>query len=794
MDEESLPRVYVGVMLVSASALMLQITLTRVFSITQYHHFAFMVVSIAFLGFAASGTFLSIKSSLIEEETGRYLAELSMLYSASVILSFILTQEIPFDPYMVVWDRNQLVNLMLYYMLLAVPFFISGLVVGLVIARIPRRVGEVYFYNMAGSGLGSIVVVYLAFHLAIDDLTVVVSLTGLLAALVFPGKKGWNRIRVAAVLLLITLLLVQPFLEVKISPYKSLSRLLSIPGAKIIGTEWNPHSRVDLIESRGVRYLPGLSLVYAGAIPKQYGLTLDGGSPNAVTFYDGNISHLEYLSYMPSSLGYVLGERDRVLLINPRGGLGVLTALYHNSSLIKAVESNPSVIKLTAESNISGGIYHHERVDVEVENARSFIKRSPQKYDLIVLSVTNDVLSSSTGLYSLSEDYLHTVQAFKDYINHLSGDGILLVTRWLQYPPRELPRTVSIAVTALESDGVETPGNHMALLRGYSFFTLLVKKKPFTSEEADAVREFASKRFFDVVHLPDVSLKEVNRFNRLPKPVYHEITESILEKEERKRIYSEYLFDVSPSTDDKPFYSSFFRLDKILPLYRSMGEKWEPFFEGGFLSLFVLLQGSILTLLLVLMPQLYYRRITLQVDKKAMILYFFLTGLGYMFMEISLIQRFILFLGQPFYSISFIAASLLISSGLGSLFSSRLDTKKLGIILFIIPFLLLTYLGVLSMVFNAFLGDTLLTRAVISFILLFPLGFVLGMPFPLAVRIADRINKRLVPWGWCSNLSASVLSPVLAATIALYWGFTSVFVLAAISYLACLLLVRYSVS
>ncbi|OYT54756.1 MAG: hypothetical protein B6U72_01425 [Candidatus Altiarchaeales archaeon ex4484_2] len=791
MAKESLPRVYVGVMFVSASALMLQIALTRVFSISQYHHFAFMVVSIAFLGFAASGTFLSIKSSLIEGETGRYLAELSLLYSVSAILSFILTQQIPFDPHMVTWDRNQLIYLLLYYMLLAVPFFISGLVIGLVIARIPKRVGEVYFYNMAGSGLGSIVVVYLAFHLAVENLIVAASLTGLLAAMVFP--RGGNRIRAAAVFFLIAFLVAQPFLEVKVSSYKSLNRLLNSPGAKIIGTEWNPHSRVDLIKSKGVRYLPGLSLAYAGAIPEQYGLTLDGGSPNAITFYDGNISQVKYLSYMSSSLGYILGERDRVLLINPRGGLGVLTALYYNSSRIDAVESNPSVIKLTMESNISGGIYNHERVDVEVENSRSFIRRSPQKYDLIVLAVTDDVLASSTGLYSLSEDYLHTVQAFKEYFTHLSGDGILLVTRWLQYPPRELPRTVSIAVTALESDGVDNPGNHMALLRGYSFFTLLVKKKPFTIEEADAVREFASNRFFDIVHLPNVTMKEVNRFNRFPNPVYYEMTESILEKEERQSIYSEYLFDVSPSTDDKPFYSSFFRLDKILPLYRSMGEKWEPFFEGGFLSLFVLLQGSILTLVLVLLPQLYYQRITLQVEKKTLILYFFLIGLGYMFMEISLIQRFILFLGQPFYSISIIIASLLISSGLGSLFSSRLDTRKLGTILFIIPLLLLTYHGVLSTVFNAFLGDILLTRVFISFILLFPLGFVLGMPFPLAVRIADKINKRLVPWGWCSNLSASVLGPVLAATIALYFGFTSVFMLAAISYLACLLLVRYSV-
>ncbi len=781
--------IYLGIFLISISSLLLQITLTRVFSISQYYHFAFMVVSIAFLGFGASGTFLAIKKSLLEKDISKLLTVVAFLYAVSIPVSFLITQRIPFDPYRVTWDTNQLLYIGLYYLLLSTPFFLSGLCIGLVMVKMVERVDRIYFFNLLGSGLGALLIVGLSLIYTGPAVIVSASLLGLLSSVSF--SIGCSK-RIPAILILTTIVAVFSMsgtcgcLDITISPYKALSRELNYPNATIVATEWNPTSRVDVISSKGIRYAPGLSTEYRGVLPPQLGVTIDGNSLNAITEFHGNLTEIRFVDYTPPSAPYKLKGKEKVLVINPRGGFDVLVAIYNNASAIDVAEVNPAFISLGNKfRNFSGDIYNEDRVRVEIEEGRGFIRNSGDRYHLIVISLTDDLMTSSTGLYGMSEDYIFTVEAFEDYYTHLEDKGVLSVTRWLQYPPKEAPRVVSLAVAALENQGVMHPEKHIIVVRSLFTSTLLLQRGEFTGEEINIIKDYCRERRFDLVYYPGISDSEVNIYNRFPEPIHHQLISGVI-LGDRDRVYSEYLFDISPTHDDRPFFFNFFRIDKFIPLYESMGKKWEPFFEGGFLSLVVFIQALVLTTLLIVLPLYSHRKIRGRVAGKPLLLYFFFLGIGYMFIEISMIQKFILFLGHPLYSISIVITSLLISSGFGSLASGRLKTRYLKKVIPILSTVTFLYIIILPSVFHFFLGQSIWVKGFMSFILLILPGFLMGVPFPTGMRVTERFNRELIPWAWCSNLCSSVLGSIIAAIIALYLGFSFVLLMACVVYLIAL--------
>ena len=407
--------IYFGIFLISISSLLLQITLTRVFSISQYYHFAFMVVSIAFLGLGASGTFLAIKKSLLEKNLSKLLTVVAFLYAVSIPVSFLITQRIPFDPYRVTWDTNQLLYIGLYYTLLSTPFFLSGLCIGLVMVKMVERVDRIYFFNLLGSGLGALLIVGLSLIYTGPAVIVSASLLGLLSSVSF--SIGCSK-RIPAVLILTTIVAVfsMPYvgggLDISISPYKALSRELNYPNATIIATEWNPTSRVDVISSKGIRYAPGLSTEYRGVLPSQLGVTIDGNSLNAITEFRGNLTEIRFIDYTPSSAPYKLKGKEKVLVINPRGGFDVLVAIYNNASAIDVAEVNPAFISLVNKfRNFSGDIYNDDRVRVEIEEGRSFIRNSGDMYHLIVISL-RQIMGGNGTFFASTHDitYLEMVR------------------------------------------------------------------------------------------------------------------------------------------------------------------------------------------------------------------------------------------------------------------------------------------------------------------------------------------------------------------------------------------------
>lgn len=768
---------YIGIFLISVATLLLEIALTRIFSVSQWYHFAFMIVSIAFLGYGASGTFLSLRRSLLDD-INRLLVISSSLFSLSCLLSFIITQRISFDPFRITWDHNQILYITLYYLVLAIPFFLSGICVGAVFAKIPQKIDKLYFFNLTGSGLGCLLVILLFSFFNASEVIAATFLLGMLSVLSFSStKRGFIFAVMGIVIFLILLPIIYPFLEVNISPYKALNIALSYKDAQLLSTEWNSFSRVDMVKSGAVRYAPGLSYTFRGRLPSQVGVTIDGNSLQGITEYN-SLSELEFIDYLPTSLPYRLQNKSRVLIINPGGGLDVLTALYQNASSIQVVEMNPLIVNSV---NRRSDLYRNERVRIAIDDGRSFVRMSDERYDIISLSLGGDVITSSTGLYSLSENYLLTTDAFQDYYEHLSEHGILSITRWLQNPPRGDIRVVSLFASAMEKEGIDNYEQNIAVIRTYVTLTVLIKKDGFTEDEIREIKRFCEDRKFDLVYIPGIKESEVNIYNRFPEPLYYKLTRGILF--DKDRVYKEYLFDISPVDDEKPFFFNYFRWDKLIPLYESMGRKWEPFFEGGFLAVMILIQAIILSVVLILLPVYSFQRIKRISDKFKIIGYFFLLGMGYMLIEIPLIQKFILFLGQPVYAISIVIFSLLLFSGTGSLISERLKIKKLRHILIALFGMILFYSLTLSIFFHSFLSYNLLSRILISFLVLSPIGTLMGMPFPLGIRA---ISKELIPWAFCSNACASVIASVLAVVIAISLGFSTVLILAAVSYLVAL--------
>jgi len=808
---------YLGVFLLSMASLAFEITLTRVFSLAQWYHFAFMTVSIALLGLGASGSFLALFPSLAESDVKagprvRPHAILAALFALSIVASYLTINYSPFDSYRIAWERRQLLYLAIYYLSLALPFFFSGLIVGALLAAQPARASTIYASNLAGSALGCLAAVAALPFLGGAGTVMLSALVGWLAVAAFTwqrrspitGHRSMITASIAYLMVLIVLLaftLSPPgFLDIRLSPYKGLSYALQYPGAEIVSSRWNAFSRIDVVRSGGIHSAPGLSLAYLGSPPSQLGLFTDGENLSPITAAAWDEAKLrEFIGYLPTSLPYRLLPEAEVLIIEPKGGLDVLTALENGAASVLAVESNPLVVEAVRDAfqDLTGRIYQDARVRVVTEEGRSHVRRMGQKYDLIQLSLADSYQPVTSGAYSLSENYLYTQEAFADYLAHLNEGGLLAVSRWLQLPPSEELRVGALAVAALERTGVTHPEKRLVVIRSMRTALLLVKNGEFSAEEIETVRGFCDEGKFDLIYYPGIQPAEANRYNVLPEPTYYRAFQDLLSAEDRARFYADYSFDVSPPSDDRPFFFHFFKWSQTPAILQTFGKTWQPFGGSGYFVLVALLILALLaSAVLILLPLLFQRKLptaplsgdkkgetsevwTPQTERRRVFLYFALLGLGYLFVEIPLMQRFILFLGHPIYAFATTLFALLLFSGLGSMTVPRLSLLKMLILLSVA---ILLYPLFLPHLFQLLLGQGFALRLLTAVLSLAPLGFLMGIPFPGGIALLDRLAPELIPWAWGINGCLSVLASILSTMLAISFGFSWVLVGASLAY------------
>ncbi|MBI3583662.1 MAG: hypothetical protein HY096_06895 [Nitrospinae bacterium] len=792
---------YLGIYLTSFSTLLFEITLTRVFSVAQWYHFAFMVVSMALLGYSASGTFLMLFPSIFKKDTYSVLSNCALLFAISSPLSYIITNRIAFDPVKIAWDPIQLIYILIYYILFSIPFFFSGMTISIAISRFSNIVHRIYFSDLIGAGSGCLLALLIFSLTDASNSVIISSISGIFASTIFslhPSsyKKNSFPYRLILIVIPISIIIISPpFMEIAISPYKGLQTALRHPDAEIIKTEWDSISRVDVIKSGAVRFAPGLSLKFQGELPEQIGLTVDGGSLNAITKFSGNKDEIRFIDYLPSVIPYYLTNPDNVLIFDPRGGLDILSAIYHGAKNIESVEFYPLLTGIVKNDyrEFSGGIYDKEKIGIKSGDGRTFIRQSKNRYDIIQISPGDAFASSSTGIYGLTEDYRFTVEAFKDYIEHLDENGILTITLYLLPPPRHELKIISTAVKALEEMGVSSPEKHIAIIRTWGTITIIIKRSGIVSSDIDKIKSFCKERHFDTDYYPYIKREETNIYNRFKEPLYFNFISKIINPNERDSFFKNYIFDITPVTDERPFFHHFFKWDAIKETYKIFGGKWQPFLEGGYLIPVVFIQSLFVSIAFIILPLFFSREVSLKNFKTAdisFLIYFLLIGIGFMFAEISMIQKFILFLGHPVYSISTVLFTLLISSGVGSRFSGKFSNgqdggvkiRKFKLYLLILCGLIIIYAILLPYIFNKILLEGIIWRQLISFAFLFPLGFFMGMPFPTGIKLLERYNAGIIPWAWCINGCSSVVSSVLVILIALSFGFKITLILSAVAY------------
>ena len=784
-------RLGLSLLFLSAAGLTFEINLTRLFSVSQFYHFAFMIVSIALLGYGASGTFLSIFSRWSRTEPHQSLSFLSLATALSILGSYYLINKLPFDSFRIAWDARQIWILIFHYFALALPFFFSGMSVSLLLSAFPHRSGQVYATNLLGSALGCLLALFLPSYLGGEGTVVLSSgmatLAGLIAALnarslssqlsAIASRRlikihSFPVYLVSALLLIFVLVDLSlrlagqagiPGFELHLSPYKSLSYALQVPGSTLVYQQWNSFSRVDLVSGSGIHSFPGLSYRYLKPLPVQDGLSVDGDDLVPVMRPSDD---LEFVGYFPTALAFQLRPQADTLILEPRGGLDLLVALSQGARQVTAVEMNPLIV------SAAGDIYQDSRIHLEIETDRSFLSRSAEKFDVIVFSLSSSYHPVRSGAYSLAEDYRYTVESFQDALTNLNPDGIMIVTRWLQMPPSECLRTFALAVTAVEELG-GNPKAQVVALRGYNTVTILVNNRDFTSGELREIREFAGERSFDLVYIPGILPEETNEYNILPESVYYQAFAYLLETQPRSSFYASYPYDVTPPTDDHPFFGHYFKWSQVDQILSEFGKTWQPFGGAGyFVIVALLLLAIMMSAILIILPSVVFIRGQTAAQPALLYLFYFgAIGFAFMLVEIPLIQRSILFLGHPAYAMTAVLFTLLLFSALGSHFSSRFSLR---LVIGILVILLLAMPWLSKWIFNLALGLPLIFRLGTVMLMISPLGFLMGIPFPGGIRwmIGDVRGLPIqISRIWAANGAASVVSSVLAALLALSFGF-----------------------
>lgn len=781
-----------AISLLSAGAIAYEIMLMRLYSIVQWHHFAFMIISIALLGYGASGTFLAFARPWMASHFLGAWRACAALFGLTACAGFAIAQRLRFNPLEITWEPGQFLLLGATYLLLLIPFFFAATCIGLAFSRFGDRIGAVYAADLVGAGLGAVGAVLFMSTAPAEYWLIAILGAGLAsAAAAAVDLKTLAWLTAAA---LSCALAPRTWLEPQLPEYKGLHTALLAPDARILVERDSPLGRVTIVDSPSVpfRSAPGLSLSSPYTPEDQLGVFRDGAGPEPLTRFDGDRSDIAYLDFTTAAAPYHIAQPSRVLILDAGAGADVLLALYHGSRAIDATEADPFLARLlrTRFDDYMGRLYERAPVHFQVAETRAFVAATRNRYDLVQLP-----LSASSGgsiMSGLTESYAYTTEALHAYLARLAPGGLLAVTREEKNPPRDSLKLIASAIDALRLMGVAEPEHNLALVCGWQTCTLLVKNEPFAADEIAALQAFLAERSFDAGYYPGMRRDEANQYNVLDAPYFFDGAAALL-SEDRRSFMAAYKFNLTPATDDRPYFDNFFKWSSLPEQLALHGASGYPLAERGYLILLAtLLQALPVAVILILAPLPFLRRKAGATGWARALLYFAALGLGFLFIEIVFIQRFTLFLGHPLYAVAVVLASFLVFAGLGAALAQRLAqvlTRRvpfapIAVIACAVGALALIYALALAPLFSALMAWPGPAKVAASVAFIAPLAFLMGMPFPLGLSILSAKHPALVPWAWGINGCASVLSPVLATLFAIHWGFAAVIAIAAGLYAA----------
>ena len=751
LERRSWPQIYFGVAVTTLATLLLELSLTRVFSVVFYYHFAFLAISVALFGLGAGGVF----SYVVAAWPGSLFQKLGLIAGMNGVvivacLKFLLSEN----------GSLMSLQLMVVYFACAVPFLLSGTILSLVIASTVERVDKVYFFDLMGAAAGCAVLVKLLDWIGGPNTVIVAAVLFAVSGAVWFNMAKSARGRIVAVSLALLL--------VALITYNGKRHVIDVhfaKGRELTGEEfvrWNSFSRIALRPEQ-----PGSSMK---------SIVIDADAATGVANFD--FEHLTEeqrvdLRFHGPGFPYLLRPGAKTLVIGPGGGWDVSRALASGSKDVTGVEINPIIATTIMREKFphySNRLYFRPEVRLFVEDGRSFVRRSDERYQVIQATLVDTWASTAAGAFALSENNLYTTDAFRDYLLHLTDDGLMAFTRWGFVPPRESLRVVALARDALAQLGENDAAKHIIVVRenvekleGWGAQdTILVARKPFSEQDVQTILGSLGPAHMQAVYYPGTSQETPFR--------------EMLLASDPNQFYNHYQFDVRPVSDDRPF---FFYTVQPRDLWRFFTSRERESADYKINKALPLLYGLVAvsivaTLIILALPPLVLRqRLQSEPGTIGGLLYFLFIGAGYILIQVALIQKFILFLGHPTYALTVIIFSMLVFSGMGSFFSKRLigDSQgRLSTVMLVIAALIVLLALVVTPVTSSGVGLPFLLKILISVALIAPAAFAMGTPFPTGLTRLERAMPSAVRWAWSINAASSVLGSAAAIFLAIYLG------------------------
>ena len=791
------PALLLAVAVLAAATIAYELLLIRLFALVHWHHMVGVAIGLALLGYGASGTFVAVIGDRLQRHFNAAFVVNAIAFSVGVPLCVAAAQSVTFDPQSVFWEIWPIGLLAASFLILAVPFFAAATCIALSLTRYADQIPRIYGVDLIGAGIGAVLLVVLLSLLHPIQALYGVAATGLVAALLGALHGRWRRLPVLAVCVAVCAawLNLEP-IEVRPAAYKDLARALTVAGAEPVDSLTGINGIVDVIDNRQVRFreAPGLSLASMAELPHQLGVFVDGDAAGVIDLRQDNDASDEYLAHLLSAVPYHLSRPERVAVLNAGVARGVAQALALGARHVTAVESNPLLETLTCERFIAADPRRcdEQHVRWHIGAARTFAATEPMPFDLVLLQASGD----DAGLDALQIDFDLTREAVESYLGVLAPGGMLAIEGRIRVPPRQSIRLLATAREALLASGASAPGKRLALLRGWQRYLLLVFERPIDPPLSARLRTLAASRGFDLAWLRGIGPEEVNRFQRLPSPVYFDAARALLgpgSPDDPSLRPS----TVRPATDDRPYPHRFSAWSELPGAIRSPGTRIDAALLIAPVLLLLALLASVLLILLPL-ATLRWRHPKTQLAgsnrpvRWAVFGYFGLVGLAFLAIEVAWILALELFLDEPVYAAAIVLGGFLIFAGLGSLFAQRLPEGRAGLTLGLAT----TAIVAGGALYLLSVHDWLATiaslgfgwKAPIAIGLLAPLAFAMGIPFPVGLRTFGARSQALIPWAWGINGCASVISAVGAPLVALEFGYSGLLGAALAAYVAATLI------
>jgi spermidine synthase len=732
-----------------------------------------MAISLALFGSGASGVFIYIvQRGLKPERTGQWLGvaailfALSNLYSLYVILANPLTFETGPENYY---------RLARIYGAASLPFFFAGCAVTLAITRLASQISKLYLFDLAGAALGCLLLIPVLNTLGAINIVLLVSALAAISGVFFGvATEGTRGVAVCSVALAVALtgLLVYNTRTNRIDIRKS----KGFEEKRVLFSKWNSFSRITV----------------EGSFDSQVEIKIDADAATGISKDASNSAiHQDALGAL-SALAHNLRQDAKVLIIGPGGGNDVMAARVFGQKQITAVEINPiiahDVMSTEPFKSYSGSIYQQPDVRLVVDEGRSFIRNSNERYDIIQATMVDTWAATAAGAFALSENNLYTVEAFKDYATHLTDDGALTMTRWYFEPPDQLLRLMTLTRTMMSELNISNPARHIVLVRdarsGYDRTpaTYIFKRSEFTDDEVHRIEDIAKANEFQLLFTP--LTRPQNAFTQM------------IEAPDPSVLWESYDTNVEPTRDNNPFFFNSVRLANLWNVIEGTTGEWQKTNLGTSILFALFGITSVLVVLFIIGPLVLVRGRALATGagtKISYLLYFACLGAGFIIVEVAMIQKFILFLGHPVYSLAVVLFSVLAFSAIGSYLSGKVSeerlTSALTRLLMLLVGLVVVYIIVLPPIFYGLVGLARELRIVLAVVFMAPIAMVMGMPMPIGIRLLARTAPEVIPWAWGVNGATSVMGSVAALVIAILSGFNQALLIGGGLYLLAMALI-----